>query len=198
MSALSYQRLCASAEDQHAPGLAADAVVELVFDSADALFVDIHVAENGGGQVALGIKALVLFLKIDAAQIELPDARHGVRRQLAGDPHEGTRGAEPRGDFIRRQTDQHGRQQAAPRDRWIGDLRRHGEAGIDRRAHGQLLQIAVEDIRALGADFDDVLLLPLGAGQEIAIAEQLQIGQAREWPPRVHRPSTAATISKRV
>ena len=49
----------------------------------------------------------------------------------------------------------------------------------------------------LGTDFDDVLLLPLGAGQVIAIAEQLQIGQAAQRPRASTGASAAATISKR-
>ena len=114
-------------------------------------------------------------------RLSASDARRRFRRQLARDPHEGMRGGQPRFDLVGGHV-QHAAQQARHQI-GIGNLRRHGEAGVDRRAHGQLLQIAVEDVGALGADFDDVLLLPFGAGQKIAVAEQLQIGQAGQRRP---------------
>ena len=75
-------------EDKHAGSFAADAAVELVFDSAQPFLVDIDIPENGGGQIALRIEALIFFLEIDAAQIQLPNAAHRSRRQLARHPYE--------------------------------------------------------------------------------------------------------------
>src|SRR5690242_4904730 len=90
-------------EDEHARGFAANAAIELVFDSADPFLINVDVTENGRGQIALGIKALIFLLEIDAAQIQLPNVSHGRGRQLARDPYEGTRRTEARGNLVGRQ-----------------------------------------------------------------------------------------------
>ena len=183
-------------QDQHAAGLAANAIVEAVLDAAEALFVDVHVAQNGSGQIALGIKALIFRLKIDAAEIERLEC--GRRFPAAACARSRRTSARRPGELriSSGEVVQHAAEQPRHHLR-IGNFRRHGEAGIHRRAHGQRVQIAVENVRALGADFDDVLLLVFGAGQEIGVAEQLQIAEPPQRRP-VHRASTAATINSRV
>ena len=45
----------------------------------------------------------------------------------------------------------------------IGDLRGNRKRGIHRHAHGQRIQVAVEDLGAAGADIDNQPLLMLRA-----------------------------------
>src|SRR5438132_931000 len=48
--------------------LAPDLAVQLVFDSAQALFIEINEAEHVRSKVALRINALILLLEVDAFQ----------------------------------------------------------------------------------------------------------------------------------
>src|SRR5690242_14750721 len=61
----------------------------------------------------------------------------------------------------------------------VRNFRRHRETGVQRSAHGQLFEIAVQDIGALGADFDDALLLAFRARKIVAVAHELQICKTR-------------------
>jgi hypothetical protein len=51
----------------------------------------------------------------------------------------------------------------------------HGKDGIHRQAHGQRVHLAVEDFAALGRDFNHVLLLAPGPGQQIPIFDDLKV-----------------------
>ena len=94
LSLLSYQRLFASARISMRPGLLRMRSSSAYSMPPDALLVNVHVAQHGSGEVSLGIKALILRLKIDAAEIERLNAGHGFRRQLAGDPYKRARGSQ--------------------------------------------------------------------------------------------------------
>ena len=71
LSALSYQRLCASVRISMRAALLRMRSSSWYSIPPDALLVDIDIAENGRGQIALGVKALVFLLEIDSAQVQL-------------------------------------------------------------------------------------------------------------------------------
>ncbi len=57
-------------------------LIERVFDSAEAFFVDIHVAEDGRSQFPLRIHAMIFFLEEDAAQVHVADSFDDVGRKF--------------------------------------------------------------------------------------------------------------------
>ena len=54
----------------------------------------------------------------------------------------------------------------------VGNLRRNRETGIDRSAHRQFVRVAIENVGAFRADFDEVLLLAFGAREEIRVPKK--------------------------
>ena len=75
-------------KDQHLAGLAADLIVQRVFDAAQSLFVDVHVSENMRSEFSLGIKTPAFALEINSAQIHRGDALRFLGRKFARDPRE--------------------------------------------------------------------------------------------------------------
>ena len=73
---------------QNAAWLAANVLVERGFDSAEAVLVHIHVADDLRGQESLRIDAHRFFLDIDSAKIEGFDAVGDFRSQFVRDDRE--------------------------------------------------------------------------------------------------------------
>ena len=137
--------------DQHAAGLAAQLVVILALDPAQAFVVHAHVAEDLRCQFAFGIKALGFLLEIDAAQIQGPDAVRGFRVRLARDPAEGT-GSFAFGQQFARIGLGDARDQGDGSGQ-VGNFGRHREHGIHRDRHRQFAAGTVVDDAALGRNF---------------------------------------------
>ena len=148
-----------------------------MLDAALAFFVEIDVAENVRGHVALRIEALVFLHGVDALKIQRLHRIRFVRRQFARYPHEGRTGIEFRFENIARNIQNTGEQMR--RERLVlAEFRRNREGGLDFRAHRQRTHVAVVNRAALGSNFDCALLLPVRAGQVVAVLNQLQKTQA--------------------
>ena len=76
--------------------LAANLAIQLVFDSTQALFIDVNKAQHVSGKVPLRVNALVLFLKVNAFQIQCLDSFLFVGRHFARYPDEALRRSQSR------------------------------------------------------------------------------------------------------
>src|ERR1700722_9379436 len=72
--------------DHQLSGLAFELLVELTLESAQPLVVGTDIAQDLGRQFTLRIKALGLFLKVDALEIERSDAINDFSISLARHP----------------------------------------------------------------------------------------------------------------
>ena len=165
-------------KNQHFAGLGANAVVQRILDAAQSLFVHVHVAQHMRRKLALGIKAPAFALKINSAKIHGRDSIGFFRWNLPGNPCEGVRTGDARGDFVRRNF-QHLPQKPRHHVR-IGNFGGHSERRIHRHAHRQRIHVAVKNFRAARSYIDNQSLLVLRAGIIFAVAEQLQVGQPSE------------------
>ena len=151
--------------------LAANLAVEPIFDPAEALFVEVDKTQHVGSKVALRVDALILFLEVNAFQIQRFHCFFPVGRHFAGNPNEALRGAQFCFQHVTGDS-QHAREQLGRKLR-ISDFDGHGKHRVHRNAHGQRIPVAVVDGTSLGSDFDGALLLPSGAGEVFAVTEQL-------------------------
>ena len=132
-------------------------------------------------KLPLGIEALIFLLKVNSAQVERGNPRRLLHRKLSSNPHERARSREPCLDLFRGDAEHTGEQPR--RHFWVGDLCGHRKAGLHLNAHGELPHVAVVNRAALGADFDDALLLALSAGQIVAVADKLEVAEAGQRCP---------------
>ena len=72
--------------DHQLAGLALKFRIELALEAAQALIFGADIAQHLGGQFALWVETLGLFLKVDALQVEGADAVGGFGVGFAGDP----------------------------------------------------------------------------------------------------------------
>ena len=151
--------------DHHAALHAVQLVLVLMLDAGQPGVFHAHVAEHLRRQPALGIEALQLLLKVDAAQVQRFHARGGLAIHLARDPGKillrlhvlqqavgvlaGHAGQQRRGGFL------------------VGDFTGHGEDRIDLHGHRQLLPVAVVDDAALRRDLHRALLLAVAPAAPI-------------------------------
>ncbi len=123
-----------------------------------------------------GIKALRLFLEVNALQLQGIDAFDGLVIGLARHPAEGlVRAAVRQHDVVVITRDARDERNRGGK---IFDFGGHGERGIHQHRHGQLVARAVVDDAALGGQRDGTLLLVSGLLDELAVAEDLQEDQA--------------------
>ncbi len=156
-------------------GLALQLLVELPLQAAQALIVGANVPQNLRRQFTFWIKALGLFLEVDALQVQCADAIDLFGVSLSCHPAEGLVGAAVReydagivfGD-ARNQADGIGE---------IGSFRGHHEGRVHLDGHRQLTAGAIVDDAAFRRKIEAALLLVLGAALEIAVAENLQIDE---------------------
>ena len=172
-----------------AAGPAANQLIEFLLDAAHAFFVDIDPAEDVREEFVLGVDPAVFFLEEDAFQVHLVDTFDHIGGKFFGETDGFRRVANFRFEVFRRNVEHAGKQ---ARDH-IGlfDFGRIGEDRVHRNADGQLASFAVEDVSAHRTDFVCALLLMLGFGEVIAIAEELEVtqaGQHRPHPNRRHAP----------
>src|SRR5579862_1584426 len=78
----------------------------------------------------------------------------------------------------------------------IRHVRRIGEDGIHREADGKLPALAVVNRSALGADFENALLLVLGFREVVAVTEKLEVTQAGQTTA-IQTTASTQTISQR-
>ena len=158
--------------------LAPDLAVQLVFDSAQALFIEIDEAENVRSKVALRINALILLLEVDAFQVQRLHRFFLFGRQLARNPHKRARRFQPCfKDFTWNSQDA---SKQPRRQLLVAKLRGHRKRRVHGNAHGQRVHVAIVDRAALRRDFNHALLLPLRSRHEFAMKEQLQVSE----PPK--------------
>ena len=82
--------------------LAGDAVqlrIEFLFEAAEAVVVDAHIAQHLRGDLVVGIEALELFLEVDALHVEGADAGGDLGGDAARDPGKVVAGGEARRRF---------------------------------------------------------------------------------------------------
>src|ERR1700722_213954 len=86
-SLLTSQYVTASIKGrQHAPGNAMQIAVVLALDSAQTVVIGADIAQNLGGELAVGVVAFEFFLEVDTLEIEGLHARDHRRIKLARDP----------------------------------------------------------------------------------------------------------------
>src|ERR1700681_3181508 len=90
-------------------------------------------------------------------------------------------GGEARGDLVGRDAED-ASEQRGDHVR-VGYLRWNRETGIDRSAHRQFVRVAIENVGAFRADFDEVLLLVFGAGEEIRVPKKPEVSQPKKRAP---------------
>ena len=167
----------------HQPRLPVQVAIEFFFKTAEPVVVDAHVAQHLRGNLAVGIKALELLLKIDALHIQgLHGGRH-LRRDAARDPGEVVPCVQARGNLVLRgqpifRIGVHQRGQCARGGRLVGNLGRVGVNGVGQNRHSQLAQVAIVEDAAARSHFKGALLLFLGALHELLMAHDLQPEQA--------------------
>ena len=129
--------------DHQTSGLALQLRIELTLEAAQSLIVGANIAEDLGGQLALGIETLGLLLKVDSLKIQRPYALGHLRIRLARYPAKRLVGpaiGEHHSRIIlrdpRNQADSIGE---------VGRLRRHDECRIDLDRHCQLTPRAIVD-----------------------------------------------------
>ena len=161
--------------DLERAGIASQLVVEGDFDARQSFVIESDIADGLGGEFALGIKALGLFLEADSAQVEVADAIGGFGVDFARDPGEILLRFHSRQDF-RGVGVQHAGENGSGR-RLVGDFGGNGINGVDQHRHRQFLAIAIINNAALGRDLDLALLLALGALHIGVALKDLQISE---------------------
>src|SRR5437588_9363089 len=163
--------------DQHASGLAAQLFVVFTLDATEAFVVHPDVAQHLGGEFALGVETLRLFLEVDALEIKPLDTLRNFRIGLACDPAKRARSLALGQDFARiffRYASDEGNRLCQVRN-FCGN----GESRVYIDGHREFAARPVVDDAALGRNFNGALLLVLGALFELAVLEDLQVDQAQ-------------------
>ncbi len=173
----------------HAARPAANQLVEFLLDAAHAFLVNVDPAEHVREKFVLGIDAAVFFLEEHAFQIHFIDAFDNFGRKFFGEAHGLGRVA----NFCFEIFGGNASTRDSRRATISGSLTSAGSAKTESigNAGSQLASFAVVDIAAHRTDFKCALLLMLGFGEVIAIAEELEVtqaGQHRPHPNRRHAP----------
>ena len=163
--------------DHHAARLATEFVVVLAFNTAQALVIHAHVAEDLRGQVSVWVVALGFLFKVNSAQVEFADAAGGLGIGFAGHPAESAPGFALRQDFARIRFRNAGDQRDGAGQ--VRNIRRDGKGGIDRNRHRKFPASAVKDDAAARGNCFSALLLTLGASLKISVAEDLEINESQ-------------------
>ena len=171
--------------DEFLAGNAAQIVVKLAFQPAQALVVSADIAEHMRRQLALGIKALRLLAKVNAAEIQLANAFRGVGVDLALDESEVAIRLQPGNDLLRIHVENFAEEYG--RGLLIMNFAGDSEHRININRHRQRITVAIVDVAAARLYRDGAILLALRAQHEVAVLDDLQPHQPEtdgEYPEK--------------
>ena len=167
--------------DEHRAGAAEDQRVVGGLDTGQADVVHADIAEHVRRQIRVRVGALALLDETDARQVERRHARRLIRPHLPADVGEVPALANPLDHRLAILGVAVGQRAAQRRGRRLGvaELARHRVDRVGVHAVGEDVPVAIEDVAALGGRLDGARMLALGARLQLAVAEDLQIDQAR-------------------
>ena len=167
--------------DEHGAGAAEDQRVVGALDTSQADVVHADVAEHVRRQIRVRVGALALFDESDARQFQRRHARRLIRPHLPADVGEVLALANPLDHRLAILGVAVGKRAAQRRRRRldVAELGRHGVDRVGVHAVGQDVPVAIEDVATLGRRLDGARLLTLGARRQLAVADDLQIEEAR-------------------
>lgn len=146
-------------------------------DAAHPVVVDTDPAEQVRRQLPVRVEPLALLQETDPVEVERGDALGLFGGDLPPDVREPLVLAETVDDrlsFLRRAVAQTVAQSCHHFRRWVDNLRRNRVDGIGVHARREEVAAPIEDVAALGWRVDGVLLLALGADDQIGVVEHLQ------------------------
>jgi hypothetical protein len=160
-------------------------MVELLLDTTESIFVGADIAENLGGDVVLGVKALELLLEVDALEVQGANGVNDAWVLFARDPGEVAGGVDAMEDLCRFGVvigrvgvEDGGERLGDGGAALIGDIARDCIDGVDRDSHGELVQVAVIEDAATGSDLKGALLLQGCARYPLTMPNHLKPDEA--------------------
>ena len=173
----------------HAAGNAVQLRIELLLQAAQPVVVHAHIAQHLRGNFVVRIKALELFLEVDALEAlildQLPDAGSGIRRDAPRNPGKAAPGFQTAGNLLLGGlrvvgVGVHDRGQCAGGRLLVVDFGGHGKDGVHLHGHGQLAQVAVIEHAAARSHLKGALLLLVGALHKLLVAHHLEPEEAQD------------------